>query len=151
MNDEFDRADEHGRPEPAAIRLRCGSIFQKVTDDTFEVSVTLEHDGCEYIGFAATKNTDEQRRVCIATATLSAVHAFLGLEKAPFRLMSVKKITSTPVPICMVLMEFVDGNNSVVLVGAAELFGEEMVSVQRASMDAINRKIAGLYAEARGL
>lgn len=128
-----------------AVRLRCGAITQSVTGDQFHCHVTLEHGGHEYAGFAAARNSDQQRRMCIASATLSAVHAFLGVESSPFKLMSVKRITSTPVPISMVLMEFAEGEGTTVLVGAAEMGAEEPVSIQRATMDAINRKLAGLY------
>lgn len=134
-------ATSHGSP----VRLRCGVINQKVTGDHFEVTVMLEYRGREFAGYAACRNSEQQRRTCIASATLSAVHAFLGIQASPFKLMSVKRITSTPVPISMVLMEFTEDKGTTVLVGAAEMDRDEGVSVQRATMDAINRKITGLY------
>ncbi len=127
------------------VRLRCGAITQNISGDQYEVTVTLEYRSREFTGTAGCRNNDQQRRMCIAHATLAAVNAFLGLRANPFKLMSIKRITSTPVPICMVLMEFTDGNSATVLVGAAEMGADEAVSVQRATMDAINRKITGLY------
>ncbi|MDL2206296.1 hypothetical protein LJC33_05230 [Eubacteriales bacterium OttesenSCG-928-N13] len=127
-------------------RLRCGRVMQSREEDSYSITVTLKYGDLSFDGSASSYNTEKQRHLCIAQAVLAAVNHFLGRDDL-FSLMAVKRITSMPIPICMVLMEFTgDPNNSIVLVGAAEMGADEAFSIERATLDAINRKIP-LYAK----
>lgn len=134
--------DEPQSVEYLPYRLRCGRISQSIEDDNYSVTVTLKYHDQVFDGSASSKSSEQQRQYCIASAVLNAIHNFLGQDNL-FSLMTVKRITNTPVPICMVLMEFMsDLHNHSVLVGAAEIGPDEAVSIERATLDAINRKMS---------
>ena len=128
-----------------SVRLRCGSIETQTHGGQLTVNVMLRFNDKEYIGSAIGDNTTTGLYECVANATLDTARIFLSLSESPFRLMGIRHITNTPVPICMVLVEFVGDGSTAVLVGSVELMGREDACVQRATMDAINRKISMLY------
>lgn len=139
--DTFEEAATSIPVEPMPHRLRCGRISQSIEEDNYSVTVTLKYQSQAFDGSASSRNSEQQRPFCVASAVLGAVHNFLGRDDL-FTLMTVKRITNTPIPICMVLMEFIHDQGPSVLVGAAEIGPDETVSIERATLDAVNRKLA---------
>ena len=121
-------------------RLRTGRISQSIEDDNYAVTVSLKYGGQAFDGGCSSRNNEPQRMACIVNAVLSALHNFIGQDNL-FRLVGVKRVTTMPIPVCMVIIEYNDGWNSTMLVGATEMIGDEAVSVERATLDAINRKL----------
>lgn len=145
-------ADAASQPEPApppaapllavgnAQRLRTGRISQSVEDDNYAVTVSLKCGNQAFDGSCSGRNKESQRMSCIVNAVLGAVHNSIGQDNL-FRLMSVKRITTMPIQVCLVVIEYNMGRTSSMLVGATEILDDEAVSVARAALDAINRKL----------
>lgn len=123
-------------------RLRLGRLALVLEDDRFEVSLTLKSGGQVFPGDAHSRNSGPQRNMCVANATLSAVHRFLG-EDNIFKLAGVQRITTEAVPMCMVMVE-VGGPQKAMLVGTAELTFDEASCVEKATLNAVNRKLTAL-------
>ena len=146
MLDRLDQATAHSSVSMIrSVRLRCGEITKRVEQDEMVVTVELLFDEKAFPGSATGPNTEDSFHECIASATLNAACSFLELADSPFQLMGIRHITTTPVPICMALIEFSDGEHGNVLVGSVELTNDINVCIQRATMDAINRKVSALY------
>lgn len=145
MKDDFgepQRADSAERRN-STYRLKCDRISQSLEGDSYAVTITLKRGNQIYDGSCSSHNTEPRRMACIANAVINAVHNFLGHD-ALFRVVSVKRIASLPVSVCMVLVEYIGGGGSQMLVGATQIGADEAVSVEYATMDAINRKIQSL-------
>ena len=147
MLDRFDPGSLRGSTSIVrSIRLRCGEItYLPMPHGQQKVGVELLFDEQIFRGESLGDSSRDGLNESIAIATLQAACHFLGLDQSPFELMGIRHITTTPVPICMVLIEFLDADASSVLVGSVELTDGADISVQRATMDAINRKVSVLY------
>lgn len=127
---------------PQQSRLRLGRLVQSVENNNYEVSLTLKYNGELFEGIATSRNSLQQRCMCVANATLDAVHNFLG-QSGLFSLSGVQRITSTPMPMFMVIIECTQ-QPSGLLVGTAEIGVDEAMSIERATLNAVNRKLTAL-------
>lgn len=143
LSDELGDAFEHDPALEASSpdRLRCGGIEQSLRGEHYSVSVSLVEQDATYKASMQTHNSPMQRQRAIATAVLDAVHQYLGCEQPVFVLLAVQRITTTMIPLMVVMAECIERGRATLLVGAAECSGDEALSVQKATLDAINRKL----------
>ncbi|MEG1812514.1 MAG: hypothetical protein RR150_07000 [Clostridia bacterium] len=59
-------------------------------------------------------------------------------------LAGVQRVAMTPVPVVVVLVEMLLDGQSTLLVGAAAASNDEAESIQKATLDAVNRKLSAL-------
>lgn len=138
-----------GKTEPAlpsVSRLRCGGFEQSLIDDHYTVRVMLTDQDNVYRGSAVTHNSALQRQRAIAEAVLDAVHQYLGTDQRVFSLLAVQRIVSMPIPVVIVLVECLAPHYTTVLVGATESTEHETLCIQKATLDALNRKLPLLSA-----
>ena len=122
-------------------RLRCGGIQQSLVGERYNVSVTLNERDASFQGNAYAHNSPTQRQRAVASAVLDAVHQSLNAEQPIFMLLAVQRVITTPVPVFVVLIESLENERSTLLIGAAESGENEALSVQKATLDALNRKL----------
>lgn len=125
------------------VRLQCGQITQTLTDDRYTVRATLKYGERTFEGCAVGGNTPLQRIRTEAEAALAAIHQYLGRDRV-FLLLTAQKVGISPVPVVVVLLECLAQRESCLLVGAAESVDNQAVSVMRATLDALNRKLSAL-------
>ncbi|MEF9895957.1 MAG: hypothetical protein RR843_09310 [Clostridia bacterium] len=123
-------------------RLKCGGIEQRQMDGQFSVSVTLNVRETRYTGRATVRDSATQRQRAVATATLGAIEQ--ALPAPLFALAGVQRVAMTPVPVVVVLVEMLLDGQSTLLVGAAAASNDEAESIQKATLDAVNRKLSAL-------
>lgn len=140
-------ADELGQDEPPApgkgVRLQCGQIVQTLSDERYAVRSTLKYEDQTFEGCAIGGNTPLQRIRTEAEAVLAAIHQYLGRERV-FLLLTAQKVNTAPSPVIVVLLECLVDHRSSLLVGAAEATDNQALSVMRATLDALNRKLSVL-------
>lgn len=139
--------DQEPQPEfdPAhSVRLLFTGIDTNLKNGSYQVKVHLAHDGKEFAGEAKCRDTNIQRSRTIATATLDAVHAFLGKEY--FSLLEVKQINIWGVTVVITVIEYMETEHSepMVLIGSAVQHDNASVGIVRSTLDALNRSISKL-------
>lgn len=131
-------------PTPCkGIRLQCGQIVQTLSDERYALRCTLKYEGRTFEGYAIGGNTANQRIRTEAEAVLAAIHQYLGRDKV-FLLLTAQKINTSPAPVILVLLECLADHHTSMLVGAAEATDNQALSVMRATLDALNRKLSVL-------
>lgn len=140
---------EDQEPAPAFdavrnVRLLFTGIDSNLKDGSYQVKVHLSHEDKSFTGEAKCRDTNIQRSRTIATATLDAVHAFLGKEY--FSLLEVKQITIWGVTVVISVIEYLQKESAepVVLIGAAVQHDNASVGIVRSTLDALNRSISKL-------
>ncbi len=126
--------------EMPQIRLLFNGIDSHLQNGRFSISVHLAYNGKVYIGESSCRDTQIQRRICTAQATLNAVHEFLGEE--PFSLIDVKQTNACGEPIYLTVLEFFDKRDSLKLIGAAMHSENADIGVVHSTLDALNRCIS---------
>ena len=137
--------DEDASPMSNEVRLLVKEITESVSNNRYSITLSLTRDAEEYVGIAASFNTPAQRPKVVAAAVLHAVHEFLGIDNI-FSLLDVQIIQVSSARIVIVAVEVISAQASPVLVGAVDTIGGDTLSVARAVLDAVNRKIAWLAA-----
>lgn len=127
-----------------SVRLLFNGIDTNLKDGAYQVKVHLSHDGQCYTGEAKCRDTNIQRSRTIATATLDAVHAFLGKEY--FSLLEVKQVNIWGVTVVISVIEYLESDNCepMVLIGAAVQHDNASVGIVRSTLDGLNRSISKL-------
>lgn len=128
---------------PTEVRLLCHEVTESVMGDRYNVKVVLRHEGDEYEGTGSCYNTGIQKPRAVAGAVLHAVHRFLGIDNV-FALLDVQLMRVASANIALVVVEAVAAQSSPLLVGAADTARGEALSVARATLDSVNRRIAWL-------
>ena len=139
--------DQAPQPEfdtARSVRLLFTGIDTNLKDGSYQVKVHLSHEGANYTGEAKCRDTNIQRSRTIATATLNAVHAFLGREY--FSLLEVKHINIWGVTVVITVVEYVEKDSSepLILIGAAVQHDNASVGIVRSTLDGLNRSISKL-------
>lgn len=126
------------------VRLLFTGIDSQLKNGVYTVRVHLAHNDSEFTGEAACRDTNLQRSRTVATATLNAVHNFLGGEY--FSLLEVKQINVWGFTVVVTVMEYVDTHNPdpLILVGAAVQHDNVSVSIVRSTLDGLNRSVSRL-------
>ena len=127
------------------VRLLVKAVTESVSNNRYSISLTLTQQSEEFSGTASSFNTPAQRPKAVASAVLQAVHEFLGIDNV-FSLLDVQTIQVSSARIAIVAVEVMTAQASPVLVGAVDTIGGDTLSIARAVLDAINRKIAWLVA-----
>ena len=132
--------DLSGKPRtPARVRYK-GMSYEEI-DEKCVIRVTLQYDGRDYCGEAAYPGAkaESYRLRMIAQATLGAIGEMLDDEEI-YRLLGVQKVSIAGVELVVVLAECVVEDNRI-LSGSACCVMQEMQSVVRATLDAVNRNL----------
>lgn len=134
--------EEHVASTPTGeVRLRAHELSQNVVGSQYSAKVSLMRDDIEYTGHSACRNTPIQRPRAVVNAVLQAVHSFLGVEDV-FLLLSVQFSQLSNIRIVIVAVECMNMQAAPVLIGAAECGGDEAQAIMRATLSALNRKLA---------
>lgn len=122
-------------------RVRYKGMSYEEIDEKCVIRVTLEYDGADYSGEAAypSAKAETYRLRMIAQATLDAISAIVG-DEGIYSLLEVQKVSIAGVPLVVVLLECAVEDNRI-LTGSACRVAQEMQSVVRATLDAINRNL----------
>ncbi len=122
-------------------RIRYKGIGYEEDDEKCVVRVTLEYNGAHYCGEAAYSNAKAEtyRLRMIAQATLDAIGSIVD-NAGIYSLLDVQKVTIAGVPLVVVLLECTAEDNCI-LSGSACRLVQEMQSVVRATLDAVNRNL----------
>ena len=130
--------DMSGKPK-APARVRYKGMGYEETDEKCAIRVTLEYNGMNYSGEVAypSAKAEAYRLRMIAQATLDAIGEVLG-SYVVYSLLDVQKVTIAGVPLVVALLETEDHR---ILSGSACRLVQEMQSVVRATLDAINRNL----------
>lgn len=142
---EVEDQDPQPEFEPAqSVRLLFTGIETNLKNGNYHVRVNLAHNDKEFIGEARCRDTNIQRSRTIATATLDAVHTFLGNEY--FSLLEVKQINIWGVTVVITVIEYVEKDDSepIILIGSAVQHDNASVGIVRSTLDALNRSISKL-------
>lgn len=139
--------DQAPQPEfdtARSIRLLFTGIDTNLKDGCYQVKVHLSHEGANHIGEAKCRDTNIQRSRTIASATLNAVHDFLGNEY--FSLLEVKQINIWGVTVVITVIEYMEKDSSepMILIGSAVQHDNASVGIVRSTLDALNRSISKL-------
>jgi hypothetical protein len=127
------------------VRLRSHEVSQNVVGTQYTVKVTLTRDDIEYTGRVTCRNSPIQRPRAVANAVLQAVHSFLGMDDV-FLLLSVQFSQLSNIKVVIVAVECLNVESSPVLIGAAECGVDESQAVVRATLSALNRRLAWMAA-----
>ena len=127
------------------VRLRSHEVSQNVVGTQYTVKVTLTRDDIEYTGRSTCRNSPIQRPRAVANSVLQAVHSFLGMDDV-FLLLSVQFTQLSNVKVVIVAVECLNVESSPVLIGAAECGVDESQAVVRATLSALNRRLAWMAA-----
>ncbi len=128
----------------AIKRLCLGNVEQSVVNGRYSVCVSLSASEQVFTGQCDVRNTPLQRQRAVASAVLDAVNQTLNPDHGVFTAMAVQRVATTPVPVVVVLVECIEKDRSLLLVGAAEHTENEALSIEKATLDAINRKLSRL-------
>lgn len=132
------------------IRLRSCELEQSQKGDRYRAKVTLIHGEESFEGVASVHNTPNQRKRAVADAVLSAIHDYLGADAPVFLLLGVQTVATSPVPVVVVILECLIDSHSTILIGAAELGENEALSIEKATLDGVNRKLSMLRPNKEG-
>ncbi len=136
------QSEEHIVSTPTGeVRLRTHEFTQNVVGNQYNVKISLTKDDIEYTGRCSCRNTPIQRPRAVANAVLQAVHSFLGVEDV-FLLLSVQFTQLSSIKVVMVAIECMNMQAAPVLIGAAECSVDESQAIVRATLSALNRKLA---------
>ena len=136
------QSEEHVVSTPSGeVRLRMHEFSQNVVGSQFNVKISLTKDDIEYTGRCSCRNTPIQRPRAVATAVLQAVHSFLGVEDV-FLLLSVQYNQLSSIKVVLVAVECMNMQSAPVLIGAAECGADEGQAIVRATLSALNRRLA---------
>ena len=127
------------RPSP---RLLCESLAVHATRSTVDVVVTLDLGGKRFEGHAQGPATERGRLYACASASLDAVHVYLGSEGI-LQLLEVRMLHIAGLDAIEAAVAFLEGEREILLLGSAfvrQRNGEDD-SVVRAVLDALNRVI----------
>ncbi len=122
------------------VRLLFTGIDSHMQNGKYSVNVHLGYNGRIYTGEASCRDTQIQHRLCVAQATLNAVHEFLGDEY--FSLLDVKQTNACGEPIYLTVLEFFDAKVSLRLIGAAMNSENADIGVVHSTLDALNRCVS---------
>ncbi len=134
-------SEEHDLSLPSEIRLRSHELSQNVVGDRYSIRITLLKGDVEFVGLYTCKNTPIQRPRAAANAVLQAVHSFLGMDEV-FQLLAIQFTQLANVNVAVAMVECLADPTGPVLIGAAECTGDEALAIVRATLDALNRKLA---------
>lgn len=133
--------DLPGSDAKASVRVRYKGMSYEESDDKCVIRVTLEYGGQDYCGESAYPGAKAEtyRLSMIAQATLGAVGALTG-DESLYGLLGVQKVSIAGIPLAVVLIQCVSEENRI-LSGSACCVMQEMQSVVRATLDAVNRNL----------
>lgn len=123
------------------LRLQCIGVQSGVETDSFHVSVHLKGGERDFIGKADCRSTPSQRARAVVQATLDAVHAFLDKEGL-FTLVATQCTSVGGVAVAITVLEYADGRDARLLIGAAHQEGDAAVGFVKSTLDALNRCFA---------
>lgn len=123
-------------------RARYKGISYEEQDTNSIVRVKLEYSGMDYQGEASCPGAQaEQNRLrMIAEATLGAV-CQLAQTPSLYALVAAQKVLIAGMPIIVTMVQCPEQGN-LILTGAARCGEQEMQSVVRATLDAVNRHLS---------
>lgn len=124
-----------------APRVRYKGMGYEECDERCTFRVTLEYSGRDYCGEASYPGAkaENYRLNMIAQATLGAIADLLG-DDSLYGLLGVQKVSIAGIPIAVVLIQCVSEENRI-LSGSACSVMQEMQSIVRATLDAVNRNL----------
>jgi len=129
-------------PIPASLpaRLRLNSIKLTTEGRSAEAMVSIAAGLNCFSGTATGLNTAKNKLRLVVIATLEAVHAYRGLTK--FSLEDVQKSMVGSREVLLVAISLLTDRGEDGLLGIAFVNGDERESVAKATLDAINRRLA---------
>lgn len=131
---------ETKKREARNIRLICDRVDLSVTKESCAATVVLADGDDDYSGSASSTNSFFGKRRIIAEATLTAVKKYVK-DDAAFSIADVKRIDMGDRAVDVVLVASNTEGRCDILVGAACDPTDESLSVAKATLDAVNRKV----------
>jgi hypothetical protein len=132
-----------GKETPSAIlpaRLRLHSIKLGTEGRSAEALVSIVAGGECYSGTASGPNTAKNKLKLIALATLNAAHAYLGCNE--FFLEDMQRAGVGSREALVIAVSHLTEKGEEGLLGIAFLGGDEREAAAKATLDAINRRLA---------
>lgn len=129
-------------PSGLSARLRLNSVKLLTEGKIAEAVVSIAMGSNCFSGTASGPNTNKNRLKLVALATLDAIEACRGTEK--FCLEDVQKVGVGGRDVLMVAVSLVSQKGEEGLIGAAFLGGDDRESAAKATLDAINRRLAAM-------
>jgi hypothetical protein len=121
-------------------RMQLKGISYAVKDRSLEVNATIAIDSSNYTAAAAALNIKKNRLKLVAEATLAAIETYLG--KGPkFVVNDVQKIIFGGQEVILFSASLNQHSYEETLLGTALVKGDELESVARATLDAVNRRL----------
>lgn len=137
-----DRPSQEGRV-PRECRPRIHAINVNVSGLVSAASVTLEIEGSMYVGEATAPASQTARDRSVAEATLDAVEQYVkGLPSFSLEDVAIVRLGRQDIAVACVTMVSPIGEQS--LAGSALVRQGDKDSIVRATLDAINRRMAFL-------
>lgn len=122
------------------LRMQLKGISYTVKDRALEVNTTIAIDGNNYSATSAALNIKKNRLKLVAEATLAAIEVYLG--KGPkFVVNDVQKISFGGQEVIVFSASLNQHSYEETLLGTALVKGDELESVARATLDAVNRRL----------
>lgn len=141
-----DAVKDQGASEPSVVgipRPRIHAINVNVSGLVAAASVTLEIDGDLYVGEATAPASQTARDRSIAQATLNAIDRFArGMQSFSIEDVAIARLGRQDVAVSCVTMVSPLGEES--FAGSALVRQSDKDSIVRATLDAVNRRIAFL-------
>lgn len=139
--------DESAPEHETTIRFIVSGVTQTVQNRQYTVKVSLRFGDKEYEGTYSCGNTFAQRMRAASMATLEAVHNYFGMKNL-FILLSVEQIQIAGTRVALSAVECAGPDTSMMLVGSAVYNHDEIQTVIRSTLSAINRKLTFIANEA---
>lgn len=135
-------AEKETVPSSLPARLRLNSVRLATEGRTAEAVVSIAAGANCLSGTASGPNTTKNRLRLVALATLDAIEAYRGAEK--FCLEDIQKAGVAGREALMVAVSLVTEKGEEGLIGAAFLSGDDREAAAKATLDAINRRLAAM-------
>lgn len=136
-------AEDYCSLNQGSWRPRLTTVQTLVSRRKIDVSVSLSIQEKNYDGLASGPNTNGNRMRLVATATLNALEQFLE-DKVTLAVEDVAKMTFAGSEMIVVSVTLVTADSEQTLLGAVFAAGDEGQSVGKATLAAVNRKLAFL-------
>ena len=135
------------QPQPAKepvlkeFRLACEGFSISVRNRKVQGTVLLSYRGKQYQGISTGALAPLARDRVLVEATLDAVHKYIGRD-AVFVLTETKTVVIANMPVMLVSLNMTDPAQSDLLIGASLLRDDVQMSLVKATLCAVNRRLA---------
>lgn len=125
---------------PQLNRLVPEQFSLSLNSNQAEAKVILSYENNRYEGQAQGQTGSRQRSVIVAQATLEAVHRYLAQDNI-FSLLEVKSIPISDQTVTLVCLSVNSCGRQDLLVGTAIVRDDPQMTIVRATLDAMNRRL----------